>query len=1057
MRKQTLASHRFWMLLAATITIISTNVQAQNSKPARGTGSYNQQLNIVGKVTGADTKPLSGATVTVKGTSKKAVTDANGLFSIQAAKGDVLVFSFVGLETNESSVTDNVMNVQLGESNNQLNNVVVTALGIKKQARSLGYSTTQVEGEKLTQSRETNIGNALTGMVAGVSVAGDATGPYGSSRVIIRGNSSLQGDNQPLYVIDGVPYDHSNQGSAGMWGGADFGDGLSNINPDDIESIQVLKGVAASSLYGYRGGNGAILITTKSGNKSKGIGVELNNNFTASNVVDTRDYQYVYGQGLQGVKPMDATTANATAESSWGAKIDGSDAVNFLGNTYKYNAAKDNYKNYYVTGITNQSSLSLSGSNDKGHFRLGLSDLYLGTNVPNSSMQQQGLNFNSSYNVTSKLLLSLTANYIFEQVKNRASFSDAPGNLIASNQFIANTFDIRWLKPQVDAKRNELLPGLQDIYFENPYFIAYQYQNATSRNRLTGAVTLRYNLLDWLYVQGQVTRDGYIFDVRNVTPNGVQYSNNNGGALSLSESNQRELNTSFQVGANRKLAKDLTLNANVGGNSQDNLYTSYGMSGGPFTIPFFYSSNNISNRPFSYDYNHSRVNSLYASADLAYRNFLFISATGRNDWFSPLYVKTNTQFYPSVSGSFVFSDVLHLPSWVSFGKLRASYAEGSNTGAASPYQNVLTYGLQGYTLNSQSLGYVNASSIPNAFLKPVNIAEKEFGLNISFLHDRLALDMAVYTKNTKDDIVPVTISGTSGYTGNIINVGKLRNNGIEFLITAIPVKTKNFSWNVSWNFGYNNSKVLDLGGAKSLVIDGAEPRNGDAVNVSNVVGLPYGQIMGYKYQRDANGNIIYNTDPNAGILVGEPLRSDNVVPLGSGVYKETGGLSNELHYKSFSLNFLIDYKFGAKIFSGTNLILYGDGMQKATLQGREGGYVGKGVTEDGKVNTNAVTASTYFNDISYGSDHITEEFLYDASFIKLRSLSLTYSLPASLLKKGFIKAFTISVVGRNIATLLKHTPNIDPESNYNTSNGQGLELSGYPLVRSYGVNVNVKF
>jgi TonB-linked SusC/RagA family outer membrane protein len=1057
MSKNTMKMYRFWMLLLAASTMLSSAyAQAPPAGSPKANSSSAKQQNILGKVTGADAKPLAGVLVAVKGSTKKTVTDANGLYNIQAAKGDVLVFSYIGFQDQESTITDNVLNVQLIEGNNQLNSVVVTAMGIKKQARSIGYSTTMVEGEKFTQSRETNIGNALTGMVAGVSVAGVATGPSGSSRIIIRGNSSLQGNNQPLYVIDGVPYDHSNQGSAGTWGGADYGDGLSNINPDDIESLQVLKGVAATALYGYRGGNGAILITTKSGAKSKGIGVELNNNFTASNIIDTRDYQYVYGQGSQGIKPMTADAANASAESSWGAKIDGSDAVNFLGQTYKYNAARDNYKNFYNTGLTNQASLSLSGSNDKGHFRLGLSDLYLGSNIPNSTMQQQGLNFNSAYNITNKLLLTLTANYIFEQVKNRASFSDAPGNLIATNQFIANTFDIRWLKPQVDSKRNELLPGSQDIYFENPYFIAYQYQNSTNRNRLTGAVTLKYNLLDWLYVQGQVSRDGYIIDTRVVTPNGVQYSNNNGGNLSLSESNQRELNTSFQVGLNRKLAKELTMNANAGANSQDNLYSSYGMSGGPFTIPFFYSSNNIANRPFSYDYSHSRVNSLYGSIDFAYKNYLFITATGRNDWFSPLFIKTNSQFYPSVSGSFVFSDVLHLPSWISFGKLRASYAQSSNTGAASPYQNVLTYGLQGYTLNSQSLGYVNASTIPNSFLKPVNISEQEIGLNVSFLHDRLVLDMAVYTKNTKDDIVPVTISGTSGYTGNTINVGKLRNTGFEFLITGIPVKTKNFSWNVSWNFGYNNSKVLDLGGAPSLVIDGAVPRNGDAVNVSNVVGLPYGQIMGYKYIRDTKGNIVYNTNPAAG-LPGEPLRTANVVPLGSGVYKATGGLSNEFHYKAFALNFLIDYKLGAKLFSGTNLILYGDGMHKNTLQGRETGFVGKGVTEDGKVNTTAVTASTYFNDISYGSDHITEEFLYDASFIKLRSLSLSYTVPAALLKKGFVKAFTVSFVARNLATLLKHTPNIDPESNYNSSNGQGLELSGYPPVRSYGVNLNVKF
>jgi len=282
-----------------------------------------------------------------------------------------------------------------------------------------------------------------------------STGPYGSSRVLIRGNSSLTGNNQPLYVVDNIPYDNSNQGSAGMWGGADYGDGLSNINPDDIESITVLKGVAATALFGYRGGNGAVLVTTKSGSKSRGAGVEVNNNLTFSNFIDERDYQYSYGQGLLGVKPIDATTANNTAESSWGAKIDGSDAVNTLGQTYKYSAQKDNYKNFYQTGLTNQASVAVSGSNDKGHFRLGVSDLYLKSNIPNSTMKQQAINFNTTYNVLPKLQVNLTASYVFEDVLNRASFSDAPGNIIAANQFIANTYDIRWLKPRIEGAQSQ--------------------------------------------------------------------------------------------------------------------------------------------------------------------------------------------------------------------------------------------------------------------------------------------------------------------------------------------------------------------------------------------------------------------------------------------------------------------------------------------------------------------------------------------------------------------------------------------------------------------------
>jgi TonB-linked SusC/RagA family outer membrane protein len=1018
---------------------------------------------IAGKVIDKEGRVLAGVTVTVKGTRKGASSDAGGVFTIDAKKGDILVFSIVGYKTREMAVgSEAAMNIVLETANAEMTEVVVTALGIKKQARSVGYSTTEVDGSLLTQSRETNVGNALTGQVAGVSVAENATGPYGSSRVLIRGNASLSGNNQPLYVIDGIPYDNSNQGSAGQWGGADLGDGLSNINPDDIENIQVLKGVAASALYGYRGGNGAILITTKSGTKSHGIGVEVNNNLTANSVIDDRDYQYVYGQGSLGIKPTSAVAAQASPYYSWGAKLDGSPAVNFLGDTYAYSPAKNNFKNFFNTGVTNQSSVAMFGGNDKGHFRLGLSDLALGTVVPNSNMKQQGVNFNSNYNISPKLQMTLTANYIFEQVKNRASFSDAPGNVLAAPLYLANTFDIRLLKNHtVNPDGTEFLPGI-DPYFENPYYIAYDYQNATSRNRFTGGLTLKYNILDWLYLQGQVTRDGYIFDVTNITPSGVEYTRSDGihgGNLTQYEVNYHELNSNFMVGVNKKFGQDFAFNANVGGNQQDNVNQIYGIgavpgsgnnAAGPFVIAGFYSPNNISTKPFGLDYSHIRVNSLYGSADIGYKNFLFLTATAREDWFSTLAIKSDNILYPSFSGSFVFSDAFRLPSWISFGKLRASYGRSSNGTAA--YQNLLTYGLQGYTVSGQPVGYVATGGlIPNANLQPVRIAEKEAGANLQFLQNRVGIDVAVYEKETTLDIVDVTVSPTSGYNTNVENIGQIRNRGVELLLTGTPVKTRDFSWDVSFNFAVNNNKVLDLGGVPSIVIGGAFPRWGSEVSVSNVVGMPYGQIMGYAYKKNIKGQTLFNS-------IGEPEQSDAVVPLGSSVYKQTGGFRNQFRYRNFTLAALLDFKYGAKIYSGTNLLLYYYGLQKTTLQGREGGFVGKGVNDAGGVNTVNISSQQYFQDISAsGTDHIAQEFVYDASFIKLRSVTLGYSLPAKMLANGFVKGLTVSLVGRNLATLMKHTPNIDPESSLNNTNGQGLELSGYPAVRSMGVNVNLKF
>jgi hypothetical protein len=532
--------------------------------------------------------------------------------------------------------------------------------------------------------------------------------------------------------------------------------------------------------------------------------------------------------------------------------------------------------------------------------------------------------------------------------------------------------------------------------------------------------------------------------------------------------NYHELNSSFMIGMRKGSATAFSISANLGGNQQDNVTEISGVgavpnspnrAAGPFQAAGNYNASNIVTKPYSSYYRHHRVNSLYGNADLGFKNYLFLNLTARNDWFSTLNINTDHYLYPSVSGSFVFSEAWRLPSWINLGKVRASYAASSN--GTAPYQNMLTYGLASYTISGQPLGYIATSNlvplIPNASLRPVSIAEKELGLIMQFLHNRLGFDFTFYSKQTTNDIVRITVSPTSGYYEYIENIGKIRNRGIELLMTGVPFKSPAFSWNISFNLAINNNKVLDIGGAQSIVINGAYPRWGSEVSISNVVGLPYGQIMGYAYKRDEKGNVIYSDGSSSATPAGEPEHTD-LVPLGSTVYKQTGGLTNEFHYKDLSLSVLLDFKYGARLYSGTNLLLYQYGLQKATLEGREGGYIGKGVTADGHSNTTAVPAQRYFQDISAGgTNHIAEEFVYDASFVKLRSMVLAYNLPASILKKSFVKGVSFSLIGRNLVTLLKHTPNIDPESSINNTNGQGLELSGYPPVRSWGFNINMKF
>jgi TonB-linked SusC/RagA family outer membrane protein len=1028
---------------------------------------------VSGKVVSADGKALQGVSVTIKNSQKGTTTDPDGLFSVNADPEDTLQFSFVGykpLKLKAAKIDPD--GIVLEPANEPLVEVLVTAMGIRKQERTLGYSATELDGANFTQSREVNLGNALIGLVAGVSVDQNATGPFGSSRVLIRGNASLSGNNQPLFVIDGVPYDNTTQGFAGQYGGFDLGDGLSNVSADDIASVLILKGVAAASLYGYRGGNGAILITTKSGLNTHGIGVQVNNSFTLNKVIDERDYQYQYGQGLSGLKPVNSEMALAAPYYSWGAPLDGSPAVNYLGKAYAYSPVRDNFEHFFETGITNQSSVALTGANSKGHFRLGLSNLSLDAIVPSSFMRQQGINLNSTYSVTDKLQMVLTADYIFERIQNRSSISDDPGNVMAAPLYLANSFDIRWMKGRtVNSHGTEWLPG-NDTYFENPYYIAYDYLNISDRNRLTGGITLKYNLQSWLYVQGQVTRDGYTFNVTEIVPSGVEYTRSDGvhgGNLTQYQLDFREVNGNAMIGAHKKYSRDLTLDANLGVDQQDNVTTINGIgavpnsgnrAAGPFIVAGDYNPDNIAvSPPYSSSDQHYRVNSLYGSVEAGYRNYLFLDLTARNDWFSTLNIHSDHYLYPSLSGSFLFTECWRLPAWISLGKLRASYAAASD--GTEPYQNLLGYAIEPYNVNGQPLGGVATSygtpTIPDANLRPVSIREQEAGIYLRFLGDRLGIDAVLYNKLTTDDIVSVTVSPTSGYDQAIENLGRIRNRGMEFLWTATPVKSRAFTWKASFNLAVNYNKVLYIGGPNSIVIGGAYPRWGSEVSISNVVGMPYGQIMGYAYKRDSKGNIIYSDGVTNPTPAGEPEQT-GITPLGTTVYKTTGGFSNEFHYGNFSLSLLFDFKYGAKLYSGTNLLLYYYGLQKTTLQGRQGGFVGKGVMEDGHPDAIAVPAQQYFQDISAGgTDHIAEEFVYDASFIKWRSASLTYSVPPALLTHKFIKGISVSLVGRNLAILMKRIPNVDPESSINNTNGQGLELTGYPAVRSAGLNLNVKF
>ena len=1020
------------------------------------------QSTVKGTVKDAAGEPVIGAAVQVAGTHNGTITELDGSFALPGVRqGDKLEISCIGYTSQIITWNGGDVNVVLEEESTMLEGTVVTALGIKRQARSLGYSTTQVKGDDFVLARDNNIGNALSGKVAGVSVSGNATGSTGSSRVIIRGNASLTGNNQPLYVVDGVPFDNTNQGSAGRWGGADMGDGLQNINADDIESIQVLKGAAASALYGYRGGNGAILITTKSGKKDQPMSIEVNNNFTVNTIYDYRNWQKEFGIGNYGVRPNSATNAQSYECSSWGDALGQGTAVNFLGKTYDYNYT-DNWKNFYRTGLNNSTSVAISGSSDKVIYRFGVSNVYERSILPNAGNSQQGINMNTTYQIFKNLSLNVVANYTFDKSNGRSNLSDGNGNTNASLLYRGNSFDVRWLQRESDsadwgtANSGAELLGGENVYFNNPYWLQYRKTNEMSRNRLTGAITLKWDITDWLYLQGAIQRDGYNMEYKQVQPIGAAADPK--GWMTEYAKSFSEMNYNFLLGFDKEFG-DFSVGATFGGNYQNNKTTQYIVTDGgrPFIVDGFWSVNNIAsaNRAATKNLSRYKVESLYGTIDLGWKNQLFLNITGRNDWFSTLSPESNSYFYPSATLSWVFSDTFNLPEWFNFGKIRGGYASASN--GTTPYQNMMLFKTRDYYVGPNGdqvpVTQNNNNVYPNAGLKPVKISEFEAGLTLSFLQNRLTLDVAAYQKTTTDDIAQITTSSASGYGAKIANVGKIRNRGFEAMIDAYPVKNNNFVWNTTFNIAYNKSEVLYLGdGVNMLSIDGAQARAGN-VYIYNVVGSAYGEIYGYKFLRDAAGNLVLKD--------GLPQRDDEtgLTSLGNGVPKFTGGWNNSFTYKNFTLNFLIDFKLGHKIYSETNMNLTNYGLHKMTLEGRSasspaGTHVFAGVNADGSANTTAVTSQDYFKTLY--SQTIAEAFTYDASFIKLRELSFGYSFPQKILPT-WLKGLNLSIVGRNLWTIFKKTPNIDPESSLNNSNGQGLELNGYPATRNIGFNVNVKF
>lgn len=1006
---------------------------------------------ITGIVTDAENKGIVAASIEVQGKPFSAVTDAEGRFRMNVPEGKVtLNVSSIGFESKSVVLQENETRaaVTLTETTQELKDVVVTSFGVKKQKKSLGYAVGELKGEDLTKNKEINLGNALQGKIAGVNVSAPVTGPSGSSRVVIRGATSASGLNQPLYVVDGIPIDNTQQGNAGMWGGADKGDGMSSFNPDDIASMSVLKGSAASALYGYRGSNGVILITTKKGKNRTGIGVDFSTNSTFNTPASLLNWQDQYGAGAPNASGVPTRFANLqelrdSYYFAWGDKYDGTPSIALDGSTRPYKAyGKDNVENFYRTGYSFSNTLAVSGGNETTNFRLSFGNTKDESIMPGTTFGRNNvaLSLNSSPN--KKITVETNAQYISEKSHNRPYLNDSPRNPSFPTTFMTPGTDIRWLSNPYDANGGEEDFLGANVYHTNPYFAVDSPLNDDLRKRFIGSAQVTYNITDKIYAKGVIGIDDINYEYTEIEPTGINYSP--GGSYENRVENRSEVNASGYLGYKGDIVKNLSLDAFVGANRQDNRYSGIKMKGNNFIVPFEYFYANTQPDRTEKLFSERQVNSLFYSADLGYKDFLYLSLTGREDWFSTLNIEDNSIFYPSVSTSFIYSEVINLPEWMSYGKLRAGWGNVGG-GLQEAYALTLTYTTpdgQTDSLGQPILG-INGDTVPNKYLKPYNVSTIEFGFENTFFNNRISTDLTFYQKKTTKDIADADISMASGFRTTKINVGEIMNKGVEFAITAKAVKTPNFSWSVGYNFAYNDSEVISL--SDKITTKSLEGNRDGRASVVLEKGQPFGVIKAYDYLRDANGNIVIDTN-------GKFMRG-NLIIAGQGVAPASMGFSNDFSYKNFTLSVFVDAKFGGEIYSATNQLGTRYGLSEITLPGREGGVAVSGNDVNGNPVNTTVSAYDYWRSYS----DVTSNFVYDADFVKLRAISFAYNFPKMFLQKTPFQSVSLAFSAHNLWTIYDKVPNIDPESNYSNSNAQGMERASMPLTRNYGFALNVKF
>ena len=1019
---------------------------------------------VTGKITDSKGEPLQGVSVSVRGTSRGTVTNAEGVFTIDAEEGETLEFSMLGyISTSVRIGQGNSVAIQLQQAEvSTIEEVVVTALGIRKESRKLSYAASTVKVGEITQNRTINLMKSLEGKVAGLEIAPPTAGAGASTRIRLRGQSGFAGQvNSPLIVINGLPMDQDARSAEGA-PGIDQGDNLQQINQDDIESMTVLKGSTAAALYGSRASNGAIIITTKSGAKNSKFGVEFISNFAADEIIDFSNYQTTYGTGIGGNRPNTQAEAIANGNQSWGAKHDGVPTIQYDGILRPYSADKNRFKEFYRTGTSFINTIALTGGNASTSYRVSFSNQDVTGITPENSYHKKIFNLGLNSKVTDKLTLQVNVNYTHEENDNPPLVGVQGPSYTSFLTRMPLTLSNETLKTSVVGPDGAALNIFNNLLV-NPYFFIGRMFNYTKRDRLLGTVSVRYDFTKWLYLQGRVNADFGNSNNEFNFPHGaavpLRNSTNTGwvGTYNVNTSFNKQMNSDFLLGTNHKIG-DFTIDGSFGGNmwTVNNENTSQGVT--DFVVRDIYSIGNGITKTQNYGISRRQVNSIYAFADFGYKNFLYLNLTDRIDYFSVLTPPSsivadpkNSFNYYSVGASFIFSELLPGMSWLNYGKLRATYATSGNANGVNPYQSQLTYTIQQQLFGTYPIGTIFNTSNPNPEIEPFEVSEKEIGLELRTLNNRLNFDIAVYDKRTIGQIMSVDLSPSSGYGSTLLNVAKLKNTGIEVLVEGTPFKTSNFSWNISANAAYNTSKVLELnpGQTRQLVVYFNGTGNEFLGSLVYDVGKEMNQLISYTYRRNDKGQIMLNSQ-------GRLLASVDQVNYGSANPKVIGGITNTFQYKNLSLLIHIDGKFGGKLFSATALNGLRFGMSQASLVGRDG-VVFDGVLPNGTQNNISVAPHIFYAD--YRTVQIADPFVFSSDFIKLRNITLTYDFTRFMTKNvKFVKGLILSAYCRNPAVLLKHVPDVDPEAFASSGDSRlGYEQHTEPTTRTFGLNLNVKF